>query len=276
MPSIGLGLGLDKSQGLILAPEAVAWASAVVTAGSSVPASVVFAVSEFVKGCQADASPNAGVNNWTAMKSVQLLVGPATFAGISAPLKGVAPTFFNFVGGDYNPATGLIGNALNKYLNSERNNNADPQNNKSMGVWSNSAPTTGAARTYMGCGDGSGTDGQSLFSRSGTSPANLNGVLNCDTFSGTGNGADTGFFVFQRIASGEFTKFVNGVSTTFSVASQTPLAGNIFVFGSNNSGSVIFPTDARLAFYFIGEGVSRTALNNRLTTLMAAIAAAHQ
>lgn len=271
MPSLGLGLGLDKSQGLILAPEAVSWAAAVVAAGSSVPASVVFAVSEFVKECQADASPNAGVNNWTAMKSVQLLAGPATFAGISAPLKGVAPTFFNFVGGDYNPATGLLGDGSTKYINTGRNNNADPQNNSGAWCWVTAVNDTSAIRYYIGSIPTAG--GLTRILTNQTTGDIFTRVNDTSSNELAGSGGATGFLGVSRAVSGSYTRRVGGSNSTVTQASSTAGAGNLVIFGNGTLSSNF--GNGRIAAYGIGEAVDLTALDARLTTLMAAIAAAH-
>jgi hypothetical protein len=74
-----------------------------------------------VIGCKQD-----GI--WTAIKASCILAGARTLTGALVPLAGTAPTNFNFVDADYNRKTGLVGNGSNKYLNSNRAGNADPQN----------------------------------------------------------------------------------------------------------------------------------------------------
>jgi hypothetical protein len=61
------------------------------------------------------------------------------------------------VSGDYNRKTGLVGDGITKYFNSNRNNNADPQNSKHLSVYSTAADTrTNATRGYIGANYGSG------------------------------------------------------------------------------------------------------------------------
>lgn len=264
MPSLGLGLGLDKSQGVILAPEAVSWAAAVVAAGSSAPDSVVFAVSEFVKGCQADASPNAGVSNWDAMKVVQLLAGPDTFAGIAAPLKGDAATFNNFVSGDYDPATGLLGDGSTKYVDTNRAHTTDPQNNFSAWVYATEVGTSGFF------GSGSGANGTTLVT-------NLSSRCRNDTAT-VRTVSSAGLVGVSRSASGSYNDFYDGSNTAVSQTSQSPFNGPFFVFATrpnNNVGASNYGNH-RIAVYGIGEAVNFDLLMPRLSTLMAAIAAAHQ
>jgi hypothetical protein len=82
-----------------------------------------------VKGCKAD-----GI--WDAIKASAILAGARTLDGALQPLVGSAPTNFNFISGDYNRTTGLVGDGATKYLNSNRNNNADPQSDARLAFYS--------------------------------------------------------------------------------------------------------------------------------------------
>jgi hypothetical protein len=55
--------------------------------------------------------------------------------------SGTAPTNFNFVSGDYNRKTGLVGDGSTKYLDSNRAGNADPQNSFHLSTYSTTATT---------------------------------------------------------------------------------------------------------------------------------------
>jgi hypothetical protein len=87
-------------------------------------------LASFVKGCK-----NDGI--WTAIKASCILAGARTLAGALVPLVGTAPTNFDglFDSGDYNRKTGLIGDGSTKSLDSNRNNNADPQNSKHVSAY---------------------------------------------------------------------------------------------------------------------------------------------
>lgn len=95
------------------------------------------AINDFVIGCKQD-----GI--WDAIKASCILAGARTLAGALVPLVGTAPTNYNFVAGDYNRKTGLKGNATTKYLNSNRDNAADPQNSSSRCVFVTTALTSGS------------------------------------------------------------------------------------------------------------------------------------
>jgi len=64
---------------------------------------------------------------------------------------------------------------------------------------------------------------------------------------------------------------VSLITTAFSYASVTPLNATIGVF--NNGSNAAF-TNARLAFYSIGESLDLALLDARVTTLINAFAAA--
>jgi hypothetical protein len=117
-------MGLVISKGLTLArtfdPEITAYIAAVETAdGQALEPAVKTAYINFILGCKAD-----GI--WNAIKASCILAGARTLTGALVPLAGTAPTSFNFVDGDYNRKTGLVGDGSTKYLDSNRNNNADP------------------------------------------------------------------------------------------------------------------------------------------------------
>ena len=109
--------------------DATAYLTAVQAAdGQVLEPAVRLAVNSFIKGCKAD-----GI--WTAIKASCILAGARTLTGALIPLVGTVPTNFNFVSGDYNRETGLVGDGSTKYLDSNRANNADPQNSNHNTCW---------------------------------------------------------------------------------------------------------------------------------------------
>jgi hypothetical protein len=91
-------------------------------------ADLAIAINTFVKGCKTDGT-------WDAIKACCIMAAWDGLDGALYPLKGTAPTNFNFVSGDYNRETGLVGDGSTKYLDSNRNNNADPQNSQHMALY---------------------------------------------------------------------------------------------------------------------------------------------
>jgi hypothetical protein len=235
-------------------PDAAAYIAAVEAAdGQALEPGVIIAINNFVAGCKSD-----GI--WTAIKASCILAGARTLSGALVPLVGGAPTNNNFVSGDYNRKTGLVGNGSTKYLNSNRNNNADPQDSQHFSVYVTTQRIT-AGRFYIGSNyNSSGATGMSdvdMRNRNTTSNASASNAL--------------GFIGNSRNNSSNFVSRVSGSPTTLTRTSQAPASVIIHVFGAN-AGSAL-RTDARLAFYSIGEAIDLALLDARVTALINAYGA---
>lgn len=216
---------------------------------------VKVAIQDFIVGAKAD-----GI--WDAIKSSAILAGARTLSGALVPLKGTAPTNFNFVTGDYNRKTGLVGNGSTKYLDSNRNNNADPQNSKHVLAYvtqqqSNLAVFMGTAVSLNVSGD------CYMYTEPNRTTARLNTSvvgLPLDVAVGVVNGLAG----LSRSQSSNFSARFNGVGyTSLADASQTPINENIHIF---KGGSLY--ANPRLAFYSIGEAIDLALLDTRVTQLM--------
>jgi hypothetical protein len=252
-------------------PDAAAYIAAVETAdGQSLEAGVRTAIDTFVIGCKAD-----GI--WTAIKAACIMAGARTLAGALVPLVGPAPTNFNFVSGDYNRETGLVGNGTTKYLNSNRNVNADPQNSYHQSIYVANAPTGGPSdhRTHIGAG-AAGTGSSQI----NTLPGGSGGEIRFFNRNGTGNvtlnvGNVTGLIAMSRSSSANYVSRFNNSNTTNTQSSQTPHNGNALVFARNSASNVPGNfSNARMSWYSIGESLDLALLDARLSTLMTDIAAA--
>jgi hypothetical protein len=236
--------------------DAAAYFARIVSAGSSISAHNKNAVNAFVVGCKAD-----GI--WSAIKASCFLAGPDDLTGALVPLVGAAPTNFNFAAGDYNRVTGLVGNGLTKYLNSNRAGNADPRNNQHLGVYLISVGTL-TQRVLSNGGDETGTSslairiGEPSISRSQSTTAGNHTSNITEGFFGVSRSSSTSYF--HRNAS---------ANVTHTISSQTPRSNNIDVF--RGAGAQVLYADARLSFYSIGESLDLALLDARLTTYMSAI-----
>jgi len=121
-------------------PDAAAYITAVEAADTAagqtggLEEKTKIAIDNFVLGCKAD-----GI--WSAIKASCILAGARTLSGALVPLAGTAPTNVGglFLSGDYNRKTGLVGDGSTKYLDSNRANNADPQNNAHFSIYQSSS-----------------------------------------------------------------------------------------------------------------------------------------
>jgi len=225
--------------------------------GQQLEQTVGDAIDAFVVGCKAD-----GI--WAALKASCILAGARTLPGALVPLVGTAPTNNNFVLADYNRKTGLIGDATNKNLVTNRNNNADPQNSKHISVYV--TQTYGVNNTnYMG---GTGTSGTSqLFISDSTRISHRLNTISGPTLSTN----FAGLIGTSRSNSTQVVSRGNRTSTTSSSTSQTPINQVLRVF-ANGAGQN--ESAGRIAFYSIGESIDLALLDTRVSTLMTALATA--
>jgi hypothetical protein len=260
---ISKGLTLRKDYRSAFAdPDVQAYLSAVEQAdGQALEYPVAYAVDEFVRGCKAD-----GI--WSAIKASCILAGARTLTGALTPLVGTAPTSFNFVDDDYNRKTGLVGDGSTKYLDSNRNNNADPQNSRHFSIYL-SDPGSGITSLVMGCGaaaDGGRSSFARVYSPSGD-------FFRCSNANGTGVGtADSiNFHGVSRSTSGSFIVRKTGVETTVSQVAETPQNENLGVLARATGAG---HSNVRAAFYSIGESLDLALLDARVTDLINAFGAA--
>ena len=246
-------------------PDAAVYITAVEQAdGQSLEETTQRAIDNFVLGCKSDAI-------WDAIKASCILAGARTLNGALIPLKGTAPTNFNFVSGDYNRKTGLVGNGSTKYLNTNRNNNADPQNNKHLAVYKSQTSYPSDNNAYIGFESIVGS--YLMHNQNGTS-ANLNTSVLSSPPDVTIGGTTTGTFLIgiSRSNSANVVTRFNGANTTRTLSSSSPSSGSINVF--RMSSTTYLDNVVRIMFYSIGVSIDLARLDTRVTTLINAISAA--
>jgi hypothetical protein len=256
-------------------PNAAAYIAAVEAAdGQTLEDGVKAAINSFVVGCKAD-----GI--WTAIKASCILAGARTLTGALVPLVGTAPTNNNFVSGDYNRETGLLGDGSTKYLNSNRNNNADPQNSCHISVY---ASTFGATTATLKIPLGrqiNGINEKAFFASTSINSGQLS--VRCQTTNAIvahTSSRTNGLIGASRAISSTIAIRNNNSTVTASQTSTAPSTPTLFVFASSNGllpndgGSAANFDDSRLAFYSIGESIDLALLDTRVTTLINDIAAA--
>jgi hypothetical protein len=236
----------------IFDPDALIYINAVENADvQALEQDVKIAINDFVVGCKDD-------GNWDAIKSCCILAGARTLLGCLVPLKGAAPTNFNFNSGDYDRKIGLIGNASNKYLNSNRLSNADPETNAHISVFVTEPLSFN--RGYIGTSSNVG--GSSIYASSST---NIRFFRNSSITASRSATAYTltGFFGISRISTTVQTR-ISQITNTISI-NLAQVAEDIRVF--RGPGSFDY-SNARISFYSIGESINLALLDARITTLM--------
>jgi hypothetical protein len=219
-------------------------------------AGVRWNIDQFVRGCKAD-----GI--WTALKASCILSGARTLSGALVPLVGTAPTNNNFVSGDYNRKTGLVGNGSTKYLDSNRAGNADPQNSAHAAVYA----TAGNTGTKWYAGSNNADAGSSnIFSVSGTGTEFRS--RNSASSSTRSNTNVTGLIGLSRSSSASYETRASRTNLTVTQISQTPSSVNWGIYLALGYSPAGAHGDARLAFYSIGESLDLALLDTRITTLI--------
>jgi hypothetical protein len=263
-------------------PDAMAYLQAVEVADNqALEQGVQQAVNQFVIGCKAD-----GI--WDAIKASCILAGARTRLGALVPLKGTAPTSFNFVDGDYNRKTGLVGNGTfdgsgqtggSKYLAANRANNADPQNSNHNAVYATDLPTTGTLGngfiSVLIAAEGIASTGANLMAYGKAQSAGVTTRSRSSTATtiNVNLSLNSGLIATSRSNSGNYTMRQAGANTTISVASDGTESSGVLVFRRGDSTSPAY-TGARLAFYSIGESLNLALLDARVTALINAFDAA--
>jgi hypothetical protein len=226
---------------------------------------VVEAINAFVVGCKAD-----GI--WAAIKASCLLMGARTLSGALTPLRGGSPANVNqnFVSGDYSRTTGLVGNGSTKAINTNRTITADPSDNHHLSLFTTVADSQAATLYYMGA-VGSGFSGHFIGVNSGQH------FYRSSASSGTQGPAQSsvGFFGASRSSSTVFNFRGAGTSGTVSSNSNPSLTSdNMHLFARNRAGTLENFSNARIAFYSLGESLDLALLNTRVSNLYTAIGAA--
>jgi hypothetical protein len=222
------------------------------------------AINNFVIGCKQDGT-------WSAIKSSCILSGAQTLDGALVPLVGTAPTSFNFLSDNYDRLTGLQGNGASRYLDSNRNNNADPQNSNHNAVW---ISTYTSDDQYL-LGSGSTTGNNFLLARNSAAffRNRFDGDSNGESFAATGSQFSGGLFGMSRSSSSSvnvtYKQNAGQVFLSNSETSATPASANVTIFKQSTAYS-----GARLAFYSIGESLDLALLNARVTDLITAFGVA--
>jgi hypothetical protein len=242
--------------------DAQAYMTAVEAAdGQALEVAVKDAINAFVVGCKADVI-------WTAIKACCILAGARTLAGALVPLVGPAPTNFNFTGARYNRKTGLLGDGATTYLSSNRNNIADPQNNRHVCVYATQKMSSFVNKGLIGSAGGTPASTRVLVTTADNVNFNLSDAVNfIFTNSYT---VGTGLFGASRNNSSIYT--ARGANTNVLVNNSSGVPGSsvITVFSTGAA----FLSDPRLSFYSIGESLDLALLDARITGLMNALAAA--
>jgi hypothetical protein len=229
---------------------------------------IVAAIDTFVAGLKTDSV-------WADIEACVLLCGARTLAGALTPLKGAAPTNYNFVGADYHRYQGLRGDGSTKYLDSGRANDASgTQDDFHMAFYNSISRNNTGIECPIGCGVVT-TSGATRFNTAASGGAiNIIGGR-CRSSTNdiiSGDASYSRFFGMNRASGATWNRVTDEADTSISRASQAPAAGNIYVFATNNGGTAADLNQFhRLMFYTIGTATTLTSIRDRLFTFIDSI-----
>jgi hypothetical protein len=229
--------------------------------GQALEENVKQSIRNFVSGCQQD-------NIWDSIKSCCILAGARTLSGALVPLKGVAPTNFNFISSDYSRVSGLRGNAATKYINTNRAVNVGPDNSKHASVYASESPFSPATySTLMGAIE---EPKGSIFLATYEPWTSV--AMSIGSY-GTlikPNITMTGFIGMNRPDNNNYNIIINNNPEILQNSIDVPLTSlNIYLFAANplNNEPQWF-SNPRISFYSIGESIDLSLLQSRVNTLM--------
>ena len=166
----------------------------------------------------------------------------------------------------------MTGDGTSLYLDSNRAQDADPQNDGHVAVFVQSASVSNEA--WIGNINRTGVvTAKGVYWRgsSDTIFGNINfaGLLESDVYSG---GAT--FAGVSRSDASTQTLRAQGADFTASFASLSPSSDNLFVFARNDTDLGLDYSDATIAFYSIGTSLDLSKLDSHITAYVTAIGAA--
>jgi len=228
--------------------------------GERLESQVRGAINAFVVGCKVD-----GI--WTAIKASCIMAGARTLSGALIPLSGTAPTNNNFVSSDYNRKTGLLGNGTTKSLNANRNNTADPQDNKHISAYCTTGNTRDAARVLISTNLGTNI-GACVINTTATV---FNGRISYSSNPAavTVSGVINGLQGASRNNSSTVDYYFNNSGGSIASISSAQNSSNTFIFSTPVPANY---SNARISFYSIGTSIDLALLDVRITALMNTLA----
>lgn len=208
------------------------------------------------------------------IKTGCILAGARTIEGALETLVGTNSPSTGFTQSAYDRKIGIKGDSSN-IINSDRPSNTDPQNDHHVAVYQTEPMSNETQRSLFGAGTtvqfGSV---QAIGDTRNTTNQNnwIFRMRSSSSFTTTNTTAPArdyvGFIGVSRSSSANFNIRVNSTNFNTSIASQNPRTTNTVIFGRGTPASPAIQTDARIAFYSIGEATDLTKLETCIETLL--------
>jgi hypothetical protein len=237
-------------------PDAKAYVSAVQVADNQpLESSVKRAINDLVVDLKAG-------DFWDKLGVAYLFAGARTYNGALVPLRGPAPTNTGFGQDDYHRLWGLKSDGT-KWLDSNRANDIDGQNDSHNTIWLHLANPMHLTASYYGSGTDEGSN-QLAYNNN----TNLLFRNRSTTSAGAGFGSYIidGIWGASRSASGSYSRRAGAALSGAGQTSQTPNSRNVYVFGRNSSDGIATETISlgRIRWYSAGTSMSLSGIENVL------------
>lgn len=186
-----------------------------------------------------------------------------------------AGTLVNFVTGDWNAVTGNEGNGIDKYANTNRNNNADGQDDQSAGVFVSERDLT-VNRFLLGAGEADGRT--QIIQGSGGVEHQLSFRSRSSAAWARPNTNTNGYMGLSRNASGNYYSRAAGTTESEIRGSSEPDDADVIVY--DRAADNTARSAARISLYHVGPSLTPNPsdglalMDTILTDWMAALAAA--
>ena len=255
------GLG---SQPLPTDSDCLTYLAAVAAAdGAGVETGVATAVDTFFSRIKADGL-------FDAIKASCILCGARTITGALVPMAGAAPTpQGGWASGDYSRTAGLKGDGAALYLDSNRADNASPDDDNHMAVYHSAGGDFGGL-IGVRTDDGAATFHGTHMFQNPTSQTSRNRSTGFVTHSAN-DGTVSTFSGISRSSSASYLHRSQGTSDTVSQSSDVSARTiNVRVFGRGHD-LVQNLFNGSIAFYSIGTSLDLEALDTAVTNLISDI-----
>ncbi len=265
-----LGLRFNCARSMMWTPwtsydfDAIKWISAVETAdGQLLEPGVRAAMNRLVMDMKA-------ASVWVPLSKMTVRMGARTLAGALIDIKTPSTSWTNnnFVSGDYNRTTGLIGNGTTKYLDPGITNDSLAQNDRSIFEYLQ-ATASSNTKHYAGAGLVSGATGDfsMRYDTSTTLRVRCLGNVTTDP-----NANAVGLIGMSRSGASTWTSRGGQADQANTQTSAAPNSKSIFFYAVDNSGATNH-SDHRGRAGGVGANLSLSDLETCIATYVTSIVA---
>jgi hypothetical protein len=256
-----------QTSGIVYDTDAQSWINAVETADTQpLEARVKAAMNQLVLDLKSNSL-------WTPITSLTIQMGARTIAGTLIDVKTPSSSWsnVNFLAGDYNRTTGLIGNGSTKYLNPGVLNSVMSQNNAA--AWVHVHTVSAGNTNYFGSGSNAtnGTFGVSVSSSPTTQTQGR--AFNDSSFIVHAGANAVGLIGYSRNNSANYISRGGQANLSITRSSATPTGSSLFYFANNIGGSPTLHSDGRIRACCYGQAHNMDTAETIINTYIASITA---